>query len=76
MTGSEIAQIILSIATLVTACGGVAIGLRNSRRIEDVHKATNGMAAKLAEVTGEVKYAEGVTQGEEHPRLHRKNHHE
>jgi hypothetical protein len=81
MTGSEIAQIILSIATLVTACGGVAVGLRNSRRIgvnsdriEQVHQATNGMKAELVKVTGDKRYADGVEQGEEHPRKHRKNH--
>jgi hypothetical protein len=83
MTGAEISSIIISIATLVTACGGVAVGLRNSRRIsvnsdriELVRQATNGMKDALVKVTGEAKFAEGVTQGEEHPRQHRNNHHE
>jgi hypothetical protein len=70
MTGAEISSIIVSMATLITAVGGVLIGLRNTRRIEDVHKATNGMAAKLAKVTGDVRYNEGVTQGEDNPRDH------
>jgi hypothetical protein len=47
----------------------------NSNRIEEVHQATNGMKEQLVKVTGDAKFAEGVTQGEEHPRRHR-NHHE
>jgi hypothetical protein len=36
MTGAEIAQIILAIATLVTAGGSVLVSLRNSRTIQQV----------------------------------------
>jgi uncharacterized protein YoxC len=72
MTAGDISSLIISLATLVTAVGGVIIGLRNTRRIEEVHKATNGMHAELMQVTGDAKYAEGVSHGEEHPRVHRR----
>ncbi len=59
MTGAEVAQIIVATATLVTAMGGVILGLRNSRKIEEVHKATNSLAAQAVASAR----AEGAAQG-------------
>jgi len=63
MTGAEIAQIILAIATLVTAGGSVLVSLRNSRTIQQVketgektHELTN---SKMTQLINEVR--EGAT---------------
>ena len=63
MTGGEIAQVIVSVATLVTAIGGVLIGLRNSRKINDVHDLTNGKMDKFLAVTKTSATAEGHLAG-------------
>ena len=63
MNGGEIAQIILAFATLITAAGGVLIGMRNSQKIREVHSLTNSLAQRneaLAQSTGN---AEGNLQG-------------
>ncbi len=60
MTGSEIALIITSLATLVTAFGGVVLGIRNSRKIEAVHVATNSMKDELVETTKLASHAAGM----------------
>lgn len=52
MTAGEIAQLITSIATLI----GV---LRVSRKVEDVHKATNSMKDELVAVTQKEAFAAG-----------------
>ena len=74
MTAPEFSGIITSRAALIGACGSVLaviLGLKNSRNIEKVHQATNGMKTELVRVTGDAKFAEGREQGEENPRQHR-----
>jgi hypothetical protein len=71
ITGTEIASIITAVAALVAALGSsfaVVIGVLNSRKIQQVHDATNGMKDQLVKVTGDAKYAEGVKHGEDNPR--------
>jgi hypothetical protein len=71
MTGSDIAAIISAVASLVAASGSaiaVIMAVKNSRKIEQVHLATNGMKNELIKVTGDAKYAEGLLHGEENPR--------
>lgn len=70
MTGAEIAQIITSIATLAGVLGGVFVSLRNgrkadenSRKIESVHKATNGLSEKLRAASLAQGTAEGTAAG-------------
>lgn len=73
MDAAGIAAIITAIAALVGAgLSGAALimGARNGRSIETVRKATNGMADRLAKATGDRRFLEGVTQGEDHPRDH------
>ncbi len=62
MTGGEVAQIITSLATLVAACGAVAMSFRNSRKIEEVHKATNSLTDRLVETTKTEAHAAGVKE--------------
>ena len=59
MTGGEIAQILVALATLMTATGGVIIGIRNSREIKQVketgektHELTN---SKMTQLINEVR---------------------
>lgn len=69
--GGDVAAIIAATASLVAAVGStlsVLMSLRNGRKIEQVHQATNGMKAELVKVTGEAKFAEGLKQGEENQR--------
>lgn len=63
MTGEGIAAIILALATLVTSVGGVIIGLRNSRKIAEVHTLTNSMATRAEALAKKTGLAEGNLQG-------------
>ncbi len=60
---SETAQIITSLATLVAAIGSLIIGWRNTRKIEQVHQATNGLTNRLVDLTATASKAEGNLQG-------------
>jgi len=68
MTGGEVAQIITSLATLIAAVGAILIGLRNSTKIEQVHKATNSLTDRLVETTKLEAHAEGLKQGRDEKR--------
>lgn len=63
MSGSEIAQIIVSIATLLTAGVGAYVSLRNSRQLGVVRTATDGMKTELVELTAKSSKAEGNLEG-------------
>jgi len=67
MTGAEIAQIITSVATLLGVIGGVVVSLRNSRKIEEVHKSTNGKMAALIREVREASFAKGVKSEKDNP---------
>ncbi len=56
---SDIAQLITSIAILITAITGVIVSLRNGQKLIEVHKATNGMAEKM----GAAREAKGLQEG-------------
>lgn len=63
MTGAETAQIIQASATLLTAFGvilNITLTSRNGRKIEEVHKATNGMSERLEKQSGLAGEARGV----------------
>ncbi len=60
MTGGEVAQIIVALATLVSSIGALLVGWRNSRKIEAVHQATNGITDRLVASTAKASHAEGV----------------
>ena len=66
----ELALIITAAATLLAAIGGLAVGIgglfisiRNSRSIEQVHKATNSMKDELVQEVRESALAQGLKQG-------------
>ena len=63
---NDIAQIITALASLIAAAGSaiaVVMSVRQGRRIEDVHRGTNGMSEKLLKITGESEHAKGVIEG-------------
>ena len=71
------AQLITSLATLIAALGAFAINWRTSNRVvavagtvaavaskvEEVHKATNGMTAKIVAITAVAENAKGNLEG-------------
>ena len=66
MSGGEIAQIILSVATLLTAAAAAFVSLRASlkvdgvaTKVEEVRHLTNSMSTKLQEQAGELGEAKG-----------------
>lgn len=61
MTAGDVAQIITSIAALTAAVSS----WRNSRKIEQVHKATNSMKDELVREVRIASLAEGRKQGRE-----------
>jgi len=67
---SELAQVIIAVATLVTALGSVTIGIINAFRITRVAKnvqvietATNSMKDQLVASTAKASLAEGTAAG-------------
>jgi len=63
MTGADVAQIIVALATLVSSVGALLVGWRNSRKIEQVHRATNSMKDELVLSTALAARAEGNLAG-------------
>lgn len=67
MTGPDIAMVITSMATFVTALGGFFVSLRNSHKIEAVHEATNSKMDQLLTLTAKASKAEGIAQQRNNP---------
>ena len=57
---TELAQLIIAIATLIATVGSVWTSLHNGRKIKEVHDATNGMAEKM----GAAREAKGLLAGQ------------
>jgi len=62
MTGTDVALIITAGSGFVTALGGLFVSIRNARKIEEVHKATNSMKDELVALTRKDGIAEGIAQ--------------
>lgn len=56
---SEIAELLIAVATLITAVGAVWIGFRNSKHIRKVERLTNGMQTKLVDEVRKASFAAG-----------------
>ena len=52
-----------SVAPTLLAAAALVASLRNAKKIEEVHLATNSMKDELVRVTGESERAKGVIQG-------------
>ena len=63
MTGGEIAQIIVALATFVTSLGSVMVSLRNSRKIDAVHDSTNSLAERAETTAHDTGRLEGNLEG-------------
>lgn len=59
MTILETAQLITSVGILITAVSGLVVSLRNSKKIDDVHKTTNSLAERAEERAHQAGIAEG-----------------
>lgn len=60
---SELAQLITSIATLIAAVSSIIVSLRNARKIDAVHAATNGITNRLVQSTADASRAVGNLEG-------------
>jgi hypothetical protein len=60
MTGSEIAPVITSIATLLGVVINGFISARNGRKLTVVHNAVNGKMEELVKVVEAASFAKGV----------------
>ena len=58
----QMAALIVSVATLVTAIGAVVVGIINSNRINDVHISINSRMDQLLKSHGQEMKAEGIQQ--------------
>lgn len=67
MSGSELAQVITAVATLVASIGALIVSLRNSRKIEEVHKSTNGKMDQLVQEVRTAAFAKGRKSQKENP---------
>lgn len=62
ITGGEIAEIILALATFLTALGGVLVSLRNTRKIREVHDLANSLSDKARQQAHALGMEEGRKQ--------------
>lgn len=69
-TGSDVALIITAVGTFITSITAAIISAVNtikinraSRKLDEVHNATNGMKEELVNVTGKEQRAVGVMEG-------------
>lgn len=62
-TWSEIAQILTALAV----CFSAALSWRNGRKIDEVHKATNGMQAQMIRSAGLEGEAKGRAEEQQRP---------
>lgn len=63
---SDLAQLINGLGLLITALVSAAsliASLRTSRKVDEVHAATNGLSSKLVDLTAKSSLAEGIKQG-------------
>jgi hypothetical protein len=67
MTGPDVALIITALGTFMTSLGSVFVSLRNSRKIEQVHQATNSKMDELLALTAKSSRAEGVAEQKANP---------
>jgi hypothetical protein len=67
VSGTEVALIITALATLVSSVGALLIGLRNSRKIEEVHKSTNGKMDQLVTEVRNASFAKGQKDQKDNP---------
>jgi uncharacterized membrane protein YgaE (UPF0421/DUF939 family) len=67
MTGPDVALIITALGTFITSLGSVFVSLRNSRKIEAVHQATNSKMDDLLRLTAKSSKAEGVAEEKKNP---------
>jgi hypothetical protein len=58
----NVAALIVSVATLVTAVGAVVIGIINSNRINDVHISINSRMDELLRTSTTAAHAQGVKE--------------
>jgi len=63
MSDAVLVALIVSIPATLTAFAGLLVSLRNSRKIEDIHVATNSMKDALVAATAKASKAEGRAEG-------------
>jgi hypothetical protein len=63
----ESAQLISSLATLLTAAASMIVLLRNTKKIDQVRVATDGITERLVATTKKAAFAEGVKTEKESP---------
>jgi uncharacterized membrane protein len=61
------AQLITSIGILITSLTGLVVSVRNSRKIDDVHKTTNSLAERAEERAHQAGVAEGKATEKANP---------
>jgi len=65
MTVGELSQLITAIATFIAAAGALIVSIHNTRKIREVHIATNSMKDELVAATAKSSKAEGVKEEKE-----------
>jgi uncharacterized membrane protein len=68
MSDAVIIALIVAVPTTLTALASLIVSMRNGRKIEQVHIATNSKMDQLLSVTGASEKAKGVIEGREQGR--------
>jgi hypothetical protein len=67
MSEAIIIALIVAIPGTLTALAGVVVSLRNSRKLDEVHKTTNSLAVRNEQVAKELGIAEGKATERKNP---------
>lgn len=65
MTAAEVSLIMTSVGTLLTTVASVWVSLRNSRKLDEVHRTTNSLAQRNEAIAKELGITEGIKQEKE-----------
>jgi len=63
VTGTDVAIVIGALGTFVTSLASVLVSVRNSFKLDEVHKSTDGKMDMLLKVSGAAEKAKGIQEG-------------
>lgn len=60
---SELAQILVALATLVSAIAGLVVAIRTGQKVAETHELVNGRTGLLLDATAASARSKGVLEG-------------
>jgi hypothetical protein len=63
MTSTELAQVILAIATLIGSLSALVVAIRTGQKVDTTHALVNGRTSLLLDATAAAARSKGVQEG-------------